>query len=714
MRPSWRRRGARPPQPPVTDQSQQMMFSRRATLLAGGQMAVGGLLLARMGYISLIDGDRYALEAESNRLNLTLIPPRRGWIIDRYGKALADNRVALRVDIVKDRLRNKSEVLARLGELLGLDADELDRIERDLRSAAGAQPVEVASGLSEDDYGRVSVHLPELPGVIPARGFIRNYPAGPSVAHLIGYVGAASADDYKRERDPLMLTPGYKVGKDGLEKDYDLALKGRPGARRAEVTASGKLVRELSTQEDEPGSSLQLTIDADLQDYAARRMGIESGSMVVIDTLTGGILALVSMPAFDPNSFTDGIGALEWKMLREDERIPLLNKAMRGLYPPGSTLKPMAAIALQMHGVDPRERVHCPGGYRLGNRFFRCLGTHGSVDMRTAIAQSCNTYFYAMAHRVGYDAIAPVARAFGLGQEFDLPGTSQRYGTIPDSAWKQRRYKQAWTASDSLNATIGQGYVSVSPLQLAMMAARIASGRQLPPQLLLGAARETQPFDIPAEYFDAARDGMAMVVAGGTGRRSALQLDNVQMAGKTGTAQVRAGGRGSGKGGAWRSRDHGLFVCYAPVENPRYAAAVVIEHGMGGARAAAPVAKDVFTFLYDREQAMSTLLTLEAGWGGTPTERLQRRYIALKGSSSSIPSQAPPNAPVAAVEAAQPATAPSAPPAVDASGAVTSPDAADSSPLPLPSSGTLSAPIPAPSPPASPAAPDPSGLMPQL
>ncbi len=677
MRLPWRRRGNRPALPPLTDQTQRMMFSRRATLLAGGQLAVGGLLLTRMGYISLVEGDRYALEAESNRLNLTLIPPRRGWIIDRYGKALADNRVALRVDIVKDRLRNKDAVLAKLGDLLALDPDDLDRIGRELASAAGAQPVEVASGLTEEDYARVSVNLPELPGVIPARGFVRNYPAGPSVAHLIGYVGAASSDDYKRDRDPLMLTPGYKVGKDGLERDYDAALKGKPGARRAEVTASGKLVRELSTQEDEPGASLQLTIDADLQDYAARRMGLESGSMVVIDTLTGGILALVSMPAFDPNSFTDGIGALEWKMLREDERIPLLNKAMRGLYPPGSTLKPVAAIAMQMHGVDPKERVFCPGGYRLGNRFFRCLGTHGSVDMRTAISQSCNTYFYSMGNRIGYDAIAPIMRAFGLGQEFDLPGTSQRYGTIPDSAWKQRRFKQAWTASDTLNATIGQGYVSVSPLQLALMAARVASGRQLAPQLLFGAQPVTPAFDIPPEYFDAPRDGMAMVVAGGTARRSALDVPNVQLAGKTGTAQVRGGGRGSGKGGSWRSRDHGLFVCYAPVDNPRYAAAVVIEHGMGGARAAAPVAKDVFTFLYDREQAMKSLLTLEAGWGGTPAERLRRRYDAMKGASGTTPAQAPPSRPVAAVEAAQPANAPPTPPSVDSSGAVTSPDAAD-------------------------------------
>ena len=633
-------RKARPSQqlPLMTEGMQRLSFSRRAMLIGGAQLGVGGLLAARMGYISIIDNERYVLQSESNRVNLTLIPPRRGWIVDRYGKALADNRVALRVDIVPDRVEDREAVLNRLSSILSLDADRLDRIRREMDAGGGAQPVEVAADLDEQLFAAVSVNLPEMPGVVPARGFVRSYPAGPSVAHLIGYVGAASAEEYAERKDPLMLTPGFKVGKDGLEKDFDETLRGRPGARRAEVTARGKLVRELETQGDQPGSTLQLTIDADLQDYASRRMGLESGSMVIIDTWTGGILALVSMPAFDPNSFTDGIGRLEWAMLNDDERIPLLNKAMRGLYPPGSTLKPMVVLALQAHGIDPEETVSCPGGYRLGNRFFRCLGRHGSVNMTHAVEKSCNTYFYSMGRRIGFDAIAPVAKALGLGQEFDLPGTNQRYGTIPDSAWKQRRYGQAWSQSDTLNATIGQGYVSVSPLQLAVMTARIASGKMLQPKLILGSAAHDAPaLPFPAEHLETARKGMDMVVnAAGTGARSRLEIANVQMAGKTGTAQVRGLNAGNGKSGAWRSRDHGLFVCFAPVDNPRYAASVVIEHGVGGARAAAPIAKDVFTFLYDRERALAALATLEAGWGGTPGERLARRYAAVQAAAGGI------------------------------------------------------------------------------
>jgi penicillin-binding protein 2 len=673
----WRKSARnRPPAPPVTAGSQLVTFDRRALLLGAAQLTVGGLLVTRMGYITLVDGTRYELEAESNRVNLTLIPPRRGWIIDRYGKALADNRVALRVDVIPDRVNTSADqLIGRLRDLLVLDADAVERITDGIANG-GAQPVEVATNLDEARFAAVSVNLPELPGVVPARGFVRNYPAGPSVAHLIGYVGAASAEEYQASRDPLLLTPGFKVGKDGLEKDFDQRLRGQPGARRAEVTARGRLVRELDTQSDMPGDMLQLTIDADLQDYAARRMGLESGSMVIIDTLTGGILALVSMPAFDPNSFTDGIGRLEWQMLNDDERIPLLNKAQRGLYPPGSTLKPMVAVALQQAGIDPEQRVSCPGGYRLGSRFFRCLGTHGSVDMRTAIAVSCNTYFYAMGHRVGFDAIAPVAHAFGLGEEFDLPGTSQRYGTVPDSAWKQRRFGQAWTASDTLNATIGQGYVSLNPLQLAVMTARIASGRKLAPSLLftdVPPTADAMPYN--PEFLAVAREGMNRVVnsGGGTGRGSALNLGEIRMAGKTGTAQVRGGARGSGRGGAWRSRDHGLFVCFAPVDDPRYAASVVIEHGMGGARAAAPIAKDVLTFLYDRQAAWTRLAALEAGWGGTPQQRLARRYAAVQAAASGAP------VPAAAEGAA---------------GADTS-----SPPAPDPAAGAAPAPAPQPAPP---------------
>ncbi|MBE1526318.1 penicillin-binding protein 2 [Sphingopyxis sp. OAS728] len=621
--------------PPITEAWRGLTFTRRALVVGGAQAAVGVALAARMAYISVIDNDRYVLESESNRVNLTLIPPRRGWIVDRSGKALANNRVSLRIDIIPDRLHNKEMVLGQLQTLLRLDGDTMERINRDLKAASGFQPVAIKEDMTEAEYSSILVRLPELPGIAPQRGFARNYPTGAAVGHLIGYVGAPNAEEYQKVKDPLYITPGYKIGKDGLEKYFQDMLKGQPGARRVEVTARGKVVRDLSTQADVQGKTVHLTIDADLQEFVARRMGRESGAAVVIDCQNGDILSFVSMPSFDPNSFSDGISSSEYAWLRADDHQPLINKATRGLYPPGSTLKPMAAIAAIEHGIDPSERHTCIGGYRLGSRFFRCLGRHGSVDMATAIMKSCNSYFYWVAHRLGYDAIAPTAKLMGLGEEFQLAGSNQRFGTIPDSAWKMKKYDQPWSASDSLNAVIGQGYVSVNPLQLAVMTARIASGRRLYPRLVNRHFKnEALPFS--AEALATARHGMDLVVngPGGTAGRSKLPLDGIAMAGKTGTAQVRGLNTGNGKAGTWKFRDHGLFVGFAPVDNPRYATAVVIEHGMGGSRAAAPVAKDFMTFLFDREKAMEALETFEAGWGGTIKERMDRDYAAWKAGAS--------------------------------------------------------------------------------
>jgi penicillin-binding protein 2 len=602
-------------------------FDRRSFLVGGIQGGVGLLLAARMGYIAVAENEKYEMEAESNRVNLVLIPPRRGWILDRNGSPLASNRADFRVDVIPERLVDPDREITTIGELLKLTPVELQDLRDKIEKAAGFQPVEVADALDYDTFAAVTVRLPELPGIVPQRGFSRYYPTGPAVGHLIGYVGAASREEYEAEPSPLLLTPGYKLGKDGLEKQFEQVLRGVPGARRSEVTASGRIVRDLDMREDVQGQSIKLTIDGALQDYAARRIGLESAAVVVIDCHTGGILALVSMPSFDPNSFADGVGRVEWKMLNDDDHIPLLNKALRGLYPPGSTVKPMATLALQQHGVSPDERINCPGGYRLGNRFFRCDAVHGSLDMRGAIEHSCNTYFWTMAHRVGYDAIAPAAKLLGLGQEFDLPGSAQRYGTIPDSAWKMRRYQQEWTASDSLNAAIGQGYVSVSPLQLAVMTSRIATGRDLVPSLMFGQPKPLGPaLPFTPEQLAVTRDGMFLVVNGhGTGVGSRLQIGDIKMAGKTGTAQVRRlTSRGSV--GEWKARDHSLFVCYAPAEAPRYAMAVVVEHGTFGARAAAPIARDVMTCLFDPAKAWADLAAMEKTWGGTPTERMNAKY----------------------------------------------------------------------------------------
>ena len=627
-----------------TSVHQSITFSRRMMLMGGAQATVGALLLGRLGWLSIKENEHYQLLSESNRVQLIIVPPRRGWIVDRNGKPIAINRSDFRVDIIPVQLEDPEPTLRTLAGLLKLDVEEVDRILTELKAADGYRPVQVAENVPFDEYAAVTVRLPELPGVQPMRGFSRFYPTGSAVGHLVGYVGAASAKEYEAEKNPLLITPGFKIGKEGLEKTLERRLRGTPGGQRVELTARGKLVRELEPKPDRSGNAVQLAIDSELQEYAARRLGEESGSCVILDCLTGDILSMVSMPAYDPNSFSDGIGRTEWKTLSEDPRRPLLNKVLNALYPPGSTIKPMGALALQAHGVDPKERIFCPGGYRLGNRFFRCLGRHGSVDMHRAIAKSCNTYFYAMGHRVGYDKIAPTARQLGLGQEFDLPVVSQSYGTVPDSAWKAKKFKQNrriverpdWTASDSLNASIGQGFLIVNPLQLAVMAARIASGRNLQPQLV-GMHKKPAPLiGLEPKHLDAVRGGMWEVVNGdGTAGASRIQIPGIEMAGKTGTAQVRKiVGSQRGQSGDWKYRDHGLFVFFAPFDKPRYAGAVVIEHGLGGARAAAPVAKDVLTFLFDRQKAMESLRALEEQWGGSLAERTARRADAVRAAAA--------------------------------------------------------------------------------
>lgn len=608
---------------PLSAAKQEFSFTRRAMFVGGVHAAFGLALGARMTYIAIAEREKYTLLSESNRVNLTLVPPRRGWFIDRYGKPIATNRTDFRVDIIPDRLTDKEKTLATLTQLLDLDDDEVARISKELQESTGFQPVQVSSGLEYKDFALISVRLPDLPGVSPRQGFSRFYPSGAAVGHLIGYVGPVSAEEYAKNRDPLLITPGFKIGKDSLEQQFENKLRGEPGAKRVEVTARGKIVRELSSREDTPGKPVQLTIDIDLHNYAARRLGLQSGSVVVIDCLTGDILTMASMPSYDPNSFSDGIGVSEYKWLRESEKIPLLNKTLQGLYPPGSTLKPLAALALLEAGVGADETVFCSGGYTLGNRRFNCLGRHGAINMADAIKRSCNTYFYSMGRRIGYDKIAPIARELGLGQEFDLPFSSQYYGTVPDSEWLRKKHDRKWTSADSLNAVIGQGYVLTSPFQLALMTARIASGRKLYPNIVAGKTAPAPKLPYSDEHFNIARDGMFRVVnvAGGTAGRGQLPLDGIQMAGKTGTAQVRAIRRDGVRSNEWKHRDHGLFVCYAPYDNPRYAASVVIEHG-GGSAAAYPIARDVLTYIYDKQKAMDMLIPLEESWGGNIETRM--------------------------------------------------------------------------------------------
>ena len=618
-----------------TNAHQSITFSRRIMLLGGAQAAVGTMLIGRMGWLAIAQNEKYQLLSESNRVQLIPVPPRRGWIIDRNGKPLAINRSSFRVDIIPQQLEKDRDVVSEVAKLLSLADDDVGRIRRELAESRGFRPVSVADNVSYEKYAAVTVRLPELPGVQATRGFSRFYPDGPAVAHLLGYVGTANAKEYEGEnKNPLLIIPGFKIGKQGLEKVLEPKLRGVPGGQRVEVTARGKLIQELEPKPDRSGQSVQLTIDQGLQQYAARRMGDQSGALVAMDVASGDLLAFVSMPAFDPNSFSEGIGQTEWKALSANDHIPLLNKVAQGLYPSGSTIKPAMALAFLKQGVDPKRRVVCNGGYQIGNRYFRCDAVHGSMDMRSAVERSCNTYFWATGLITDPAQTTDMVNYLGYGQEFELPLPNQRFGTMPSPKWLMKKYHRAWQGYDSANTSIGQGYVLVNPMQLAVMPARLAAGKLIQPRLLMADRRGSVPdLDVDPAHLSIVRDAMTAVVnEHGTAVASKLPLDGVLMAGKTGTAQVfRLGERGHQ--GSWALRDHALFIAFAPADKPRYAIGCIIEHGGFGASAAAPIVRDSMTYLFDKQKAFAALEPLEQQWGGTLAERNERQLQAFKASS---------------------------------------------------------------------------------
>jgi penicillin-binding protein 2 len=629
----------------ITTAHQSITFSRRMMLLGGAEAIVGGVLIGRMGWLAIAQNEKYQLLSESNRVQLIPVPPRRGWIIDRNGKPIAINKASFRVDLIPQQIANGPQVIAELQKLMNLPPDEVERITRELSQSRGFQPVSVADNVSYEQYAAITVRLPDLPGVAASRGFTRFYPGGSTVGQLVGYVGAASAAEYEKEnKNPLLLIPGVKIGKEGLEQTLESTLRGEPGGQRVEVTARGKLVKELEPKPDRSGNTVQLTIDADLHQFAARRIGDQSSSVVVLDVSNGDILAMPSMPSFDPNNFSDGISQNEWKMLSQDDHLPLVDKALESLYPSGSTIKPSMAMALLNAGIDRKQRVNCTGSYPLGNHVFHCDKRHGPVDMDAAVVHSCDIYFYEMCRRVGADKLAPMVRSMGFGEKFDLPFDNQRYGTVPDPEWMKRKYHREWQTYDTINMSIGQGMVLINPLQLAVMASRLATGKRVVPRLLKNkpVVPQTQ-LAVDQDHLDFIRLAMAGVVDHGTAAGAKLPLDGVQMAGKTGTAQTHnlsASERGDYTAAQWKLRDHSLFMAFVPFNNPRYAAAAIVEHGGFGAAVAAPLVRDTLLFLYDKQKAIAALQAFEQSIGGTLEERIAHKTASWR-SANGLPPAAP-------------------------------------------------------------------------
>ena len=601
------------------DKSRYTTFTRRSLGLGGGMTLVFAVLAGRLYQLQIRDGDQYMTEAEDNRINERLLAPPRGRIFDRFGVELANNRRNYRVLLVAEQATGGVEqALDTIGKVIALTDAQKKRVLATLAQNKKFVPVPVAENLSWEEFSRINMHLPYLPGVQPDVGETRDYPFNDELVHILGYVAAVSPEDKKNDDDPLLDIPGYRIGKRGIERQFDSVLRGTGGASRVEVNAYGRVIRELGHEAGVPGQDIWLTIDREVQQFVAQRLGNESAACIVTDVATGDIIAMASTPGYDPNLFNVGISPDQWRGLTEDDHKPLLNKVMDGVYPPGSTFKPVVALAAVEAGLaTPDYRVSCNGATTLGNHTFHCWkkGGHGTLDLEGGLKNSCDVFFYETARRLGIDKIQEVALKLGMGAPTGIEVPGEKSGFIPSRAWKQKRYGVAWQQGDTMSCGIGQGYVTATPLQMALEVSRIASGRKISPRLvhMVGSEltrRETvAPLDVSEIGLARVREGMNQVtnVPGGTAYQFRIQEPGFEMAGKTGTAQVRAYSQeehlhGVTKNAAldWKLRDHGLFIAFAPVAQPKYACACIVEHGSDG-HPQVLMARDILLFTQKRD-----------------------------------------------------------------------------------------------------------------
>jgi penicillin-binding protein 2 len=596
------------------------VFTRRALLIAGAELTAFGALAAKLYQVQVAEGAKYRTLAESNRISVRLIAPPRGRLLDRFGVPVAANNQNWRALLIAEQAENVGATLDAFARLVPLADHERARIERDVRRHRRFIPVTVREFLTWEEMARIEVNAPDLPGIVVDVGTTRRYPFGPALAHVVGYVAPPSEADMGE--DPMLSLPGIRVGRAGMEKYHEPRLRGRAGAVQLEVNAVGRVIRELDHQEGTPGTDVRLTIDAALQQQVLGHLGDESASAVVLDARNGAVLAMATNPSFDPSLFNSGVSQAQWLQWTSNRRAPLINKAAAGLYAPGSTFKIVVAMAgLESKAISPGDRINCPGYLDLGDTRFHCWkrGGHGLLDLRNGIKNSCDVFFYEVARRTGIDRIAAMANRFGLGVPLEIELAGARSGLIPTREWRIAQGK-AWNIGDTIVAGIGQGFLQVTPLSLAVMAARIATGRAVQPHLTLAVGGVEEPgnsadawpsMGLSAHAMSMVREGMWAVVneQNGTAPLAKLPLPDVQMAGKTGSSQVRRVSREQREHGfksetlPWEFRPHALFVAFAPTDRPRYACAVVVEHGNAGAAAAAPVARDIMVDVLTRDPA---------------------------------------------------------------------------------------------------------------
>jgi penicillin-binding protein 2 len=597
---------------PHDDEQQRRRFSRRALLVGGVQTLCFGVVGSKLYQLQVMQETRYAPLADDNRISVQLVAPTRGRILDRYGTVLAGNDEGYRAILMPSLAGNVRQVLERLARLIPLSVEDQDRLVTRARRQQPNVPLIVANELTFEQIASIGLLAPQLPGVQIEAAATRSYPAGEAVGHVVGHVG--NVERVAIDEDPVLRLPGMRIGRTGIEKGLEDRLRGRAGTMRHEIDARGRIVRTLSQTEPGPGEDIALTIDTDLQRTVADRLAREQrAAAVAIDTTNGDVVLMASVPAHDPGDLVRRVSAGTWARLQTRGSDPLVNRAIRGLYPPGSTFKMVTALAALEAGViDLDRKLPCDGAVELAGQTFRCWKRygHGPCDFHRALRESCDCYFYEIARLAGIEAIAAMGRRLGLGQTFDTGLALQKPGVMPDPTWKRGRFNRGWLGGETLLAGIGQGYVLTTPLQLAVMTARLATGRAIVPQFVRPQAGQPVPafpaLGLKPNLLAAVRRGMTAVVNedGGTGGNARLEGGQPAVAGKTGTAQVsRLSAERTGAALRWEQRDHALFVAYVPADKPRYAVSVVVEHGGGGGATAGPVMRDVISQLLARDPA---------------------------------------------------------------------------------------------------------------
>ena len=595
---------------------------RRGLLIGGLQLGFCGLLAWRMHHLQIENAESFRLVADENRINLRLVPNQRGEIYDRNGVKLAGNEASYSVTMVAEDAGDIDVIFERLSKLINLSPEDIERSKAELERSAKFLPVTITDRLEREDIEKIHSNAPMLPGINPEIAFSRTYPLGEIFAHVVGYVGPVSSRDLeiREDPDPLLKIPRFQIGKVGVERELEATLRGKAGTKKVEVNALGRVMRELERKEGSKGANLKLTLDTNLQAYVRARLGTESASAVVLDCKTGEILAICSSPSYDPNKFVRGISFDDYGALRDDNHRPLASKTVQDAYPPGSTFKMVTILAALEAGIiNHREKIRCNGHIEVSNRKFHCWKRdgHGNVDLVKSLRESCDVYYYELAQKVGIEKIAEVARILGLGQSFDIEMSAVTSGIVPDKIWKQKARSREWVVGDTVNSSIGQGYVLSSPLQLAVMIARIATGNEILPKLIKsvnGVEKEKIPdqINLNENNLNLIRKALFEVTnhKRGTAYHSRVLDKKSQIIGKSGTSQVRnisAVERTQGvldnKDLPWEQRDHALFVNYAPYEDPKIAVSIVVEHGGSGSTVAAPIARDI---------------TLQAIYQGTP------------------------------------------------------------------------------------------------